>query len=154
MSKINKNIKRKLLGLKNTKKTSLWKGRGEVVSNIMKIDKQEKNSEEGVRRPKVPSKALGENIDKALKYGTIAAKVLTRSGPHVIAYTAGQEAMGLLTGKKKPDPKSITGSRTLDVIAHPAPLMYKATKEYVKQRKNLKKGIFKDPFAGDIRTRS
>jgi len=155
MSGVNKTIKRKALAQKYTKKTSAWKGSGEVASVPMKIDKKTiRDDDIGTRRPKLPRINISEKIDTAVKYGTMAAKAFTKSAPTVIAYTAGQEAMGLLTGRKRPDPKTITGSKTLDVISHPLPLMYKATKKYVKQKEDSKKGIYRDPFAGKIRTRS
>ena len=54
----------------------------------------------------------------------------------------------------KPKARTITGSRALDLLTHPHSLIYKATDEYVKQKKDLDKGIYRDPFAGKIRTRS
>jgi len=158
----NPNFKARIMGRKYTKKSSLWKKIGEkqmIVSKSLKIDskKKRKKGKETVLRPSLPTRWVSENIDKIAPVAKVArslittgAKALWRASPHIAGVKAIGDYIGIKTGIRDKDPNTLTGSRALDFATYPINLMWKEWKAGVKRYKDSKKGIYRDPWSGQI----
>ena len=171
------NFKARMMGQKYTKKSSLWKpikyegthgnpiqiGKTQRrVSKSMKIDsptpkeKQEKQKDI-VGKPNFPSRWISENLDKVATGAKIAgsfitkgAKMAWKASPHVAGGMAIGDYIGMKTGLRDKDPNTMTGSRSLDLATYPLNVMWKATKKWEQKRKDTKKGVYRDPYAGIV----
>jgi len=54
------------------------------------------------------------------------------------------------TGLRDKDPNTMTGSKSLDLTTYPINVMWKATKKWEQKRKDTKKGVYRDPYAGIV----
>ena len=150
------------MGRKYTKKSSLWKKIGEkqmIVSKSLKIDSKKKREKrkETVLRPSFPTRWVSENIDKIATGAKVARSLITtgakwawRASPHITAGMAIKDYIGIKTGIRDKDPNTLTGSRALDLGTYPINLMWKEWKAGVKRYKDSKKGIYREPWSGQI----
>ena len=171
------NFKARIMGQKYTKKSSLWKGiryKGthgnpvqigktqKMVSKPMEIDsptpeEKQASRKESVGRPAFPSRWVSENLDKlatgaktAGSFITKGAKMAWKASPHVAASMAIGDYAGMKTGLRDKDPNTMTGSKSLDLTTYPINVMWKATKKWEQKRKDTKKGVYRDPYAGIV----